>query len=99
MLYKILDFTLIISGRIPKPKYDYVYVVDVQHFEPELSSNTFQMSGPYRMVVTSNDVKFFAVGSSKPVCFLISSIRGKVFIFIFFYSGTKLRINKALFML
>jgi len=65
-----------IEGRIPKPKYDYVYVVDVQHFEPELPSNSFQMSGPYRMVVTSNDVKFFALGSNQPLCFLISSIRG-----------------------
>ena len=65
-----------IEGRIPKPKYDHVYEVEVQHFEPELQSNTFQMSGSHRMVVTSNDVKFFPVGSNKAICFLISSIRG-----------------------
>lgn len=65
-----------IEGRIPKPKYEHVFEVDIQQFEPDTSSNTFQMSGSHRMVVAANDVKFFAVGSNKPMSILISSIRG-----------------------
>jgi len=65
-----------VDGRLLQPKYKHVYEVDVQHFEPDLASNTFQMSGPHRLVLTSSDVKFFAVGSYQPICFLIKSIRG-----------------------
>ena len=65
-----------VDGRLLQPKYKHVYEVDVQHFEPDLASNSFQMSGPHRMVLTSFDVKFFAVGSYQPICFLIKSIRG-----------------------
>ena len=63
------------DGRLPKPKYEHVYEVDVQSFQPELNTNTFKMIGPYRMVVTTDAIKFFAVGSDKPVTFLIKAIR------------------------
>merc|ERR1711963_436598 len=64
-----------IDGRLPKPKYEHVYEVDAQSFQPELNTNTFKMIGPYRMVVTTDAIKFFAVGSDKPVTFLIKAIR------------------------
>lgn len=64
-----------IDGRLPKPKYEHVYEVDVQSFQPELVTNTFKMIGPYRMVVTADSIKFFAVGSDKPITFLIKAIR------------------------
>ena len=33
------------------------------------------MIGPYRMVVTTDAIKFFAVGTDKPITFLIKAIR------------------------
>lgn len=65
-----------VDGRILKPKYENVFEVDVQQFEAELSSNTFSLSGSHRMVITSNDVKLFAVGSNHCLPIPISSIRG-----------------------
>ena len=64
-----------LDGRLPKPKYEHVYEVDVQSFQPELNTNTFKMSGPYRMAVTADSIKFFAVGSDKAITFLIKAIR------------------------
>ena len=73
--WKTLNIFNFSDGRLPKPKYEHVYEVDVQSFQPELNTNTFKMIGPYRMVVTTDAIKFFAVGSDKPVTFLIKAIR------------------------
>ena len=59
LLYNFFLYSFI-DGRLPKPKYEHVYEVDVQNFEPELITNTFKMIGPYRMVVTTDAIKFFA---------------------------------------
>ncbi|TRY77140.1 hypothetical protein TCAL_04037 [Tigriopus californicus] len=63
------------DGKIPKPNYDQVFPVQVKYFKAEDSSNTYLMSGPHRLCVTPEDLRFFPQGQLKPVIFRLESVR------------------------
>ena len=47
----------------------------VRSFKPDDPTNTFPLSGEYRLCVTPDELKFFALGSGTPMVFPNTSIR------------------------
>ena len=51
-----------VDGRMLQPKYKHVYEVDVQHFEPDLTSNSFQVR--FGAKIQIRDFDYFGGGKS-----------------------------------
>eukprot|EP00095_Tigriopus_kingsejongensis_P004631 maker-scaffold291_size219542-snap-gene-1.19 protein:Tk04631 transcript:maker-scaffold291_size219542-snap-gene-1.19-mRNA-1 annotation:"insulin receptor substrate 1" len=77
-----------VDGKIPKPNYDHVFPVQVKSFKPEESANTYLISGPHRLCVTSEDLRFFPQGCLKPVIFRLESVRSHICIDKMFHFQT-----------
>ena len=63
------------DGRMPKPTFENMWQVMVKYFKAENADNTFVMTGPHRLVVTMEDLKFFPMGATHPTSFPIVSVR------------------------
>ncbi len=74
-LQKGLDGSAEDDGKIPRPKFENMWQVNVKGFRAEDEKNHFVMEGPHRLCVTADEIKFFPVGKNTDHSFQIISIR------------------------
>ena len=75
ILYSLLQKGQTTDGKMPKPNYENMWQVTVKAFKAEDEHNTFVMTGIHRLTVTTEDLKFFPMGSANPISFPIISLR------------------------
>jgi hypothetical protein len=63
------------DGRVPKPNYEHMWPVIVKEFKPEDPMNTFEISGPHRLVVTTEDIKLFPLGQKSAIALRFDALR------------------------